>query len=81
VNSAFAIRPAARLPSQEKKRIMEQRIRGTSRRDPWNKGQLAGQKTPFKLKDICAIRVLLQLAARTPDSAIGFRHRTRFGTA
>ena len=47
---------------------MEQRIRGTSRRDPWNKGQLAGQKTPFKLKDICAIRVSLQLAARTPDT-------------
>jgi hypothetical protein len=32
-------------------------------RDPWNKGKLVGQKAPFKLKEIWAIRVRLQLAA------------------
>jgi hypothetical protein len=26
-------------------------------REPWNKGKLVGQKTPFKLKEIWAIRV------------------------
>jgi hypothetical protein len=32
-------------------------------REPWNKGKLVGQKAPFKLKEICAIRVRLQLPA------------------
>jgi hypothetical protein len=31
-------------------------------RAPWNKGKIVGQKTPFKLKEIWAIRVRLQLA-------------------
>jgi hypothetical protein len=26
-------------------------------REPWNKGKLVGQKAPFKLKDIRALRV------------------------
>ena len=30
-------------------------------RDPWNKGKIVGQKAPFKLKDIWALRVRLQL--------------------
>jgi hypothetical protein len=29
----------------------------TSIRIPWNKGKLAGQKAPFKLKEIWATRV------------------------
>jgi hypothetical protein len=33
-------------------------------REPWNKGRLVGQKAPFKLKEIWAIRVRLQLANR-----------------
>jgi integrase len=33
-------------------------------REPWNKGKLVGQKAPFKLKEIWAIRVRLQLAGR-----------------
>jgi len=33
-------------------------------REPWNKGKLVGQKTPFKLKEIWAIRVCLQIARR-----------------
>lgn len=40
------------------------------RREPWNKGKLAGQKAPFKLKEIWAIRVRLQLAERKRDLAL-----------
>ena len=42
----------------------------TNRRDPWNKGKLVGQKAPFKVKDIWAIRVRLQLAKRTRELAL-----------
>jgi len=38
--------------------------------EPWNKGKLVGQKAPFKLKDIWAIRVRLQLAHRTRELAL-----------
>jgi hypothetical protein len=38
-------------------------------REPWNKGKLVGQKTPFKLKEIWAIRVRLQLADRRGELA------------
>jgi hypothetical protein len=37
---------------------------------PWNKGKLTGQKQPLKLKEIRAIRIRLQLAARTRDLAM-----------
>jgi hypothetical protein len=30
--------------------------------EPWNKGKPVGQKAPFKLKEIWAIRVRLQLS-------------------
>ena len=33
-------------------------------REPWNKGKLVGQKAPFKLKDIWALRVRLQMEGR-----------------
>jgi len=39
-------------------------------RDPWNKGKLAGQKAPLKLKEIWAIRVRLQLADRRRELAL-----------
>ena len=39
-------------------------------RPPWNKDKLVGQKRPFKLKEICAIRVRLQLSCRTRDLAL-----------
>lgn len=39
-------------------------------RIPWDKGKLVGQKSPFKLKDIWAIRVRLQLAHRTRELAL-----------
>ena len=39
-------------------------------RQPWNKGKLAGQKTPLKLKEIWAIRIRLQIASRCRDLAL-----------
>ena len=40
------------------------------RREPWNKGKLVGQKAPLRVKDIWAIRVRLQIQARTRDLAL-----------
>ena len=37
-------------------------------REPWNKGKLVGQKTPFKLKEIWAIRVRLLLTSSDSQS-------------
>ncbi len=39
-------------------------------RGPWNKGKLVGQKAPLKVKDIWAIRVRLQIQARSRDLAL-----------
>jgi hypothetical protein len=41
-----------------------------TRREPWNKGKLVGQKAPLKVKDIWAIRVRLQLQRRIRDLAL-----------
>jgi len=38
--------------------------------EPWNKGNLIGQKAPLKLKEIWAIRVRLELSHRTRDLAL-----------
>ena len=40
------------------------------RREPWNKGKMVGQKAPFKLKDIWAMRVRLQLEGRIRELAL-----------
>ena len=48
---------------------MESASVANSRRGPWNKGKLVGQKAPLRLKDIWAIRVRLQLAERSRDLA------------
>ena len=37
---------------------------------PWNKGKLSGQKRAFKLQEIWAIRIRLQLRERTRDLAL-----------
>ena len=37
---------------------------------PWNKGKIVGQKTPFKLKEIWAIRIRLQIGHRTRELAM-----------
>jgi len=39
-------------------------------RVPWNKRRFTGQKPPLKLKEIWAIRIRLQLSARTRDLAM-----------
>ncbi|WP_321920579.1 tyrosine-type recombinase/integrase [Paraburkholderia tropica] len=41
-----------------------------TRRVPWNKGKLTGQKPPLKLREIWAIRIRLQLAAKTRELAM-----------
>jgi integrase len=38
--------------------------------EPWNKGKLVGQKAPFKLKEIWAIRIRLQMASRCRELAL-----------
>ncbi|HEY6644124.1 MAG TPA: hypothetical protein VIZ63_18500 [Povalibacter sp.] len=42
----------------------------TSHRAPWNKGKIVGQKAPFKLKEVWAIRIRLQLAGQVRDLAM-----------
>lgn len=42
----------------------------TPHREPWNKGKIVGQKAPFKLKDIWALRVRLQLEGRVRELAL-----------
>jgi integrase len=42
----------------------------TNAHEPWNKGKLIGQKAPFKIKDIWAIRTRLQMAGRIRDLAL-----------
>jgi hypothetical protein len=39
-------------------------------RQPWNKGKIVGQKAPFKLKDIWALRVRLQMESRVRELAL-----------
>ncbi|MDE0854591.1 MAG: hypothetical protein OSA97_09230 [Nevskia sp.] len=41
-----------------------------SRRVPWNKGKLVGQKAPFRLQQIWAVRVRLQMAERQRELAL-----------
>jgi len=38
--------------------------------EPWNKGKIVGQKAYFKLKDIWALRVRLQLEGRVRELAL-----------
>jgi integrase len=41
-----------------------------SRRAAWNKGKLVGQKAPFKLQEIWAIRIRLQMQSRLRELAL-----------
>lgn len=41
-----------------------------AQRAPWNKGVIVRQKSPFKLKEIWAIRVRLQLQHRVRELAM-----------
>jgi len=40
------------------------------RREPWNKGNIVGQKAPLKPKDIWALRVRLQMERRVRELAL-----------
>jgi hypothetical protein len=42
----------------------------TVHREPWNKGKIVGQKTPFKLKETWALRVRPQLEGRVRELAL-----------
>lgn len=42
----------------------------TGHREPWNKGKIVGQKAPFKLKDIWALRMRLQMEGRVRELAL-----------
>ena len=39
-------------------------------REPWNKGKIVGQKAPFKVKEIWALRVRLQVENRVRELAL-----------
>jgi len=39
-------------------------------RQAWNKGKLVGQKAPFKIQEIWAIRIRLQMQSRLRDLAL-----------
>lgn len=45
-------------------------IVSATHREPWNKGKIVGQKAPFKLKDIWALRVRLQMENRVRELAL-----------
>ena len=45
-------------------------------REPWNKGKIVGQKAPFKVKDIWALRVRLQMESRVRELALFNREST-----
>src|ERR1039457_4651560 len=55
---------------KQRETTMDQLPNIRSCRDPWNKGKLVGLKVPFKLKEIWAIRVRLQLANRQRELAL-----------
>jgi site-specific recombinase XerC len=41
-----------------------------TKREPWNKGKIVGQKAPFKLRDIWALWVRLQMEDRVRELAL-----------
>jgi hypothetical protein len=40
----------------------------TVHHEPWNKGKIVGQKAPFELKDIWALRVRIQMEGRVRET-------------
>ena len=42
----------------------------TVHHEPWNKGKIVGQKAPFKVKEIWALRVRLQMENRVRELAL-----------
>lgn len=64
ISQAQAVSPSTRWES-----IMETSD-DSVHREPWNKGKVVGQKAPFKLKDIWALRVRLQMQGRVRELAL-----------
>lgn len=56
-------------PSTRLKTVMESNANAVQR-EPWNKGKIVGQKAPFKLKDIWALRIRLQMEGRVRELAL-----------
>src|SRR5476649_2277461 len=70
VNERALERGADLLAPSLQEPTMESPKRNAAVRPPWNKGKLVGQKAPFNLKEIWAIRVPLQLADRRRELAL-----------
>src|SRR5260370_39167090 len=64
------VKAARKLEAPNQKEQIMDTNTSTTARQPWNKGKLVGQKTPFKLKEIWAIRIRLQIASRCRDLAL-----------
>lgn len=47
-----------------------QTVTRISHHEPWNKGKIVGQKAPFKVKDIWALRARLQIEERVRELAL-----------
>ncbi len=45
-------------------------VANVAHRAPWNMGQIVGQKAPFKLRDIWALRVRFQMQNRVRELAL-----------
>ena len=45
-------------------------VANATHREPWNKGKIVGQKAPFKLRDIWALRVRFQMENRVRELAL-----------
>ena len=48
---------------------MESNVKAACR-EPWNKGKIVGQKAPFKVKDIWALRARLNMEDRVRELAL-----------
>jgi hypothetical protein len=48
-----------------------------SSREPWNKGKIVGQKAPFKVKDVWALRADLKVDSRIRELALFNRRKDR----
>jgi integrase len=59
-----------RSPFIEEEVDMETLNSSSTRRVPWNKGRLTGQKPPLKLREIWAIRTRLQMSSNVRELAL-----------
>lgn len=62
-------REQSRSPINSRETKMSPAVPSQAKR-PWNKGMLVGRKAPFKLKDVWAIRIRLQIQNRTRELAL-----------